>query len=473
MAVDFSGGTRRSSRLQSALDRVESAVERSLEEHARRSPRSRASCSASAPTARASPSRSMPPRRAPGGSRTPIARCRDAWSRRWNRSATCSPGNERPEGGAAHGTGQRHDQRQDLPHGLRRRRRRSISTGLGRQLDETIELLRSQFGEIGDQRLTVMAAITLADRYLGIRAPHRRARNRGRRSPRGAGRPDRKRRHPRGRPRRDARHDRRSGSRRSPTASTAPTRSKRRTERAGAAPGCSPRLRPEDAAGRLADLGDDLPPTASISSSVSVLLASAAASPRWRATSCPRRARRSRRGRRPSTPAISFLSAPSAARTIFAASTPRSTTKAKSRRTGWRSDSVERRLGLGRPAPSAAGSRRGSISKPASGPATSSASSDASDGTRRTSRGPSSVPGWIVPERPGWNQAGAAGDDLHLVGRQRRARRAAASASALASNTPTGAALRRPVAAGAVDAGRAAADAARRRSTWSSGRSPR
>jgi cell division protein ZapA len=36
---------------------------------------------------------------------------------------------------------------------------------LGRQLGETIELLRGQFGEIGDQRLTVMAAITLADRY--------------------------------------------------------------------------------------------------------------------------------------------------------------------------------------------------------------------------------------------------------------------------------------------------------------------
>ncbi len=36
---------------------------------------------------------------------------------------------------------------------------------LGRQLGETIEMLRGQFGEIGDQRLTVMAAITLADRY--------------------------------------------------------------------------------------------------------------------------------------------------------------------------------------------------------------------------------------------------------------------------------------------------------------------
>lgn len=34
---------------------------------------------------------------------------------------------------------------------------------LAARLDETIELLRKQFGEIGDQRLTVMAAITMAD----------------------------------------------------------------------------------------------------------------------------------------------------------------------------------------------------------------------------------------------------------------------------------------------------------------------
>lgn len=34
---------------------------------------------------------------------------------------------------------------------------------LGQRLDETIEELRAQFGEIGDQRLTVMAAITMAD----------------------------------------------------------------------------------------------------------------------------------------------------------------------------------------------------------------------------------------------------------------------------------------------------------------------
>lgn len=36
---------------------------------------------------------------------------------------------------------------------------------LGQRLSETIEFLRDQFGEIGDQRLTVMAAITMADQY--------------------------------------------------------------------------------------------------------------------------------------------------------------------------------------------------------------------------------------------------------------------------------------------------------------------
>ena len=36
---------------------------------------------------------------------------------------------------------------------------------LGQRLSDTIEYLREQFGEIGDQRLTVMAAITMADQY--------------------------------------------------------------------------------------------------------------------------------------------------------------------------------------------------------------------------------------------------------------------------------------------------------------------
>jgi len=34
---------------------------------------------------------------------------------------------------------------------------------LAERLDETIDRLRTEFGEIGDQRLTVMAAITMAD----------------------------------------------------------------------------------------------------------------------------------------------------------------------------------------------------------------------------------------------------------------------------------------------------------------------
>lgn len=36
-------------------------------------------------------------------------------------------------------------------------------SALGERLSDTIEFLREQFGEIGDQRLAVMAAITMAD----------------------------------------------------------------------------------------------------------------------------------------------------------------------------------------------------------------------------------------------------------------------------------------------------------------------
>ena len=36
-------------------------------------------------------------------------------------------------------------------------------TGMAEQLNQSIDHLRARFGEIGDQRLTVMAAITLAD----------------------------------------------------------------------------------------------------------------------------------------------------------------------------------------------------------------------------------------------------------------------------------------------------------------------
>jgi len=36
---------------------------------------------------------------------------------------------------------------------------------LAEHLDQTIDRLRGEFGEIGDQRLTVMAAITMADQH--------------------------------------------------------------------------------------------------------------------------------------------------------------------------------------------------------------------------------------------------------------------------------------------------------------------
>ncbi len=41
--------------------------------------------------------------------------------------------------------------------------------GLARQIDERIEMLRRNFGEIGDQRLVIMAAITVADELAEAR----------------------------------------------------------------------------------------------------------------------------------------------------------------------------------------------------------------------------------------------------------------------------------------------------------------
>ena len=54
------------------------------------------------------------------------------------------------------------DRRQDLPHRLRRGRG-AASEGPGGSLDAKIEEMRAAFGEIGDMRLHVMAAITMAD----------------------------------------------------------------------------------------------------------------------------------------------------------------------------------------------------------------------------------------------------------------------------------------------------------------------
>ena len=41
-------------------------------------------------------------------------------------------------------------------------------TDLARDLDARIEGLRAKFGEIGDTRLTVMAALTVADELAGM-----------------------------------------------------------------------------------------------------------------------------------------------------------------------------------------------------------------------------------------------------------------------------------------------------------------
>ncbi len=42
--------------------------------------------------------------------------------------------------------------------------------GLAKSLDERIERLKETFGEIGDQRITIMAAITVADELSEARA---------------------------------------------------------------------------------------------------------------------------------------------------------------------------------------------------------------------------------------------------------------------------------------------------------------
>ena len=60
--------------------------------------------------------------------------------------------------------------------------------GMAEQLNQSIEQLRDRFGEIGDQRLTVMAAITLADQNAEGRAPAAAAQRRGRRAWRRRGR---------------------------------------------------------------------------------------------------------------------------------------------------------------------------------------------------------------------------------------------------------------------------------------------
>ena len=138
------------------------------------------------------------------------------------------------------------------------------------------------------------------------------------------------------------------------------------------------------------------------------------------------------------TSPTSLRSAPSAARTSFSASTSLSTTKAKSRRTGWKADRastglvrVALRLGVG------IASRN--TSKPQCGPEASSVFSVFgwnSPNSASTTLGPS----LIRPERPGWYQS-LAGASIISRSTGAPAASSAAMASALASYTETAEAL--------------------------------
>ena len=123
---------------------------------------------------------------------------------------------------------------------------------------------------------------------------------------------------------------------------------------------------------------------------------------------------------------------------MSAALTARSTTKAKSRSTGWNGDSSSMgfaRVGL------AFGSGIFSriTSKPTSGP---SALSAAMQRGCSSPKWPSTFCGpiWMVPLRPGWNQAGPPGTTCKAcIGAPAAA--STAKASALASKASTGAAV--------------------------------
>ena len=64
---------------------------------------------------------------------------------------------------------QRHHQRPAVPHGLRGRAG-SAALKLAESLETRVGELRGKFGEIGDARLTVMAALTVCDELLDANA---------------------------------------------------------------------------------------------------------------------------------------------------------------------------------------------------------------------------------------------------------------------------------------------------------------
>ena len=74
---------------------------------------------------------------------------------------------QRQAEGADDVAGDRHHQRPPVPHGLRGRPG-GPSQRLAQDLDQRIDKLRGNFGEIGDARLTIMAALMVADELADI-----------------------------------------------------------------------------------------------------------------------------------------------------------------------------------------------------------------------------------------------------------------------------------------------------------------
>src|SRR5712691_333252 len=126
--------------------------------------RSTPSCTRSGPTARGSPPSSMPRPRAPGPWRPPIARSPSGSTPPSPPFAPCS----RPTSAEITSGGDAMPQVSVTING--RQFRMACGDGeeahlmrLAEDLDGRISRLRARFGEIGDTRLTVMAALTLAD----------------------------------------------------------------------------------------------------------------------------------------------------------------------------------------------------------------------------------------------------------------------------------------------------------------------
>ena len=182
-------------------------------------------------------------------------------------------------------------------------------------------------------------------------------------------------------------------------------------------------------------------------------------SPRWRSTSCRARCPGLRRRRTRVTPAISLRSTLCAARTMSAAFTRAIDHEGEVALDRLERRQLEHRLGARRPSPCGSGMRSRITSKATSGPSASSASSARGCSSPKW---PSTFCGpiWMVPERPGWNQAGPPGTTCSACAGAPAAA-STASASALASKASTVAGLARPVAADAGALGQRAAHAGR------------